>query len=122
PRAQQLLGLRQPADTEIILLPVPSAAGGGGGNCPRGSPAAATQRIQARLLPPLRGPVARAPRVQLARGKGWPNEGPPSPPGATPTSADPTAPSPWTRSARSGACIWSRSSTDSIPRPRSPGG
>ena len=30
PRAQQRLGLRQPADTEIILLPVPSGGGGGG--------------------------------------------------------------------------------------------
>src|SRR5947209_9891179 len=29
PRAQQRLGLRQPADTEIILLPVPSGGGGG---------------------------------------------------------------------------------------------
>src|SRR3989475_8288138 len=28
PRAQQRLGLRQPADTEIILLPVPSGGGG----------------------------------------------------------------------------------------------
>ncbi|OLC07298.1 MAG: hypothetical protein AUH42_03865 [Gemmatimonadetes bacterium 13_1_40CM_70_11] len=31
PRAQRRLGLRQPADTEIILLPVPSAGGGAGG-------------------------------------------------------------------------------------------
>src|SRR2546428_1838627 len=41
PRAQRRLGLRQPADTEIILLPVPSAgggAGGGGGRCRHGQP------------------------------------------------------------------------------------
>ena len=31
PRAQQYLGLRQPADTEIILLPVPATGGGRGG-------------------------------------------------------------------------------------------
>ncbi len=31
PRAQQYLGLRQPADTEIILLPVPAVGGGRGG-------------------------------------------------------------------------------------------
>src|SRR2546426_1492598 len=36
PRAQQRLGLRQPADTEIILLPVPSGGGAGGGHRPPG--------------------------------------------------------------------------------------
>src|SRR5207245_4825811 len=45
PRAQQRLGLRQPADTEIILLPVPS--GGGGGTGAPGAPTPAPSDAQA---------------------------------------------------------------------------
>src|SRR2546422_11539648 len=52
PRAQQRLGLRQPADTEIILLPVPSGGGGGGGPPASGSPPAPRRRRRALVVPP----------------------------------------------------------------------
>src|SRR2546422_6321836 len=59
PRAQQRLGLRQPADTEIILLPVPS--GGGGGTTRTPSPPARTQTTQGLFRPPPLGLLGRAP-------------------------------------------------------------
>src|SRR2546428_8673562 len=55
PRAQRRLGLRQPADTEIILLPVPSAGGGAGGGGGAGPLAKPPPRV-----PPLPTPIPPA--------------------------------------------------------------
>src|SRR2546428_10222779 len=68
PRAQQRLGLRQPADTEIILLPVPS--GGGGGPCPQRVPPRGPRGPPALVLLRLAGPGRRGAPGPLARGAG----------------------------------------------------
>src|SRR2546427_3199001 len=69
PRAQQRLGLRQPADTEIILLPVPSG-GGGGGPAPRGNPPPPPPSIPGLFLPPPLGPPPPPPPARAAPGEG----------------------------------------------------
>src|SRR2546426_1607982 len=66
PRAQQRLGLRQPADTEIILLPVPS--GGGGGHSPHGKPPPPHPNNPGFDCPPPLG--ARRPRGPAPPGPG----------------------------------------------------
>src|SRR5947209_18608298 len=67
PRAQQRLGLRQPADTEIILLPVPS--GGGGGTGPVAEPPPPPPTLQVVVLPPPLGLAGRPAPARAVRGE-----------------------------------------------------
>src|SRR5437667_2909590 len=72
PRAQQRLGLRQPADTEIILLPVPSGGGGGGRGLRLAGPRRAPAPRPPANAPPPGALAGRRACAHSQRGRGRP--------------------------------------------------